>query len=1057
MKKITKIILSILLTLSVFSSASLSSYAAEPSDARPQAELGELTRKNLPVASGDNLILNSSFEDGNGTNRTNWKTTGSGSFTNYGGAAASGDWCGLLPVDTANACVYQTVKVQPNTDYVATAKILIGGNDQAAYGYFNVKTPDVSTLVNNAEVTVDWTNWAYKDVTLEFNSGQYSEIALCFMKWTDNTNSATYKAQMYVDDMTLKPKSSNLIVNGGFEDGTSDTSRSPWGTTGEGKFTNYVDAAASGEWCGLLPSNTGNASIYQIVQVEANTDYIATAQIMVGGGEGAYGYFNAKTPDISTLINDAEETVYYTNWAYKDVTLEFNTGNNTQIALCFMKWTEDSSSATYKAQMYVDNITLTKKETEEEQPKLYDEDYEILWWDNFNGSSLDLNNWGYELGCIRGVEQQHYVSDKENVYFENGNLVLKATDRAVEDQYTNPRGSRKVIYNSGSVRTHGKQEFLYGRIEMRAKLPKGQGVFPAFWTLGADFPLDGDISGKQGYGWARCGEIDIMELIGGTGGPNSDRAVWHTAHADNTYGEDNGKQAGVSTTIDEDFNNDYHIFGIDWYEDKIEWYVDNKIVYIADYSNNTISRNALNRPQYIQLNLAMGGNWPGDAGTNLAGTKFEIDYVLYGQNSIQKAQAQAYYANAPTIEGAKEITIEQGSTPDLLKDVTTTNGYFVDYSIDNEYMITNKDDTSLLCTGKDDSAKLADLEVGKYNLHYSAIPDDVVYENNHPEGANHNYKFARKTVVLNVIAAEPPVIKGKDATVEVGTKASVAEILGLSVVDNVDGDITKNVTIDTDFNPNVPGVYEVKVTATDAAGNTSTETYKITVEDKVAPVIEGKDATVEHGTIIPIKEILGLKVTDNIDGDITDKANIETDYNPFVAGTYEVKVTVTDEAGNKSEKTFTIIVEEAPDTEVPVIEGKDATVEFGTDTSVAEILGLKVTDNVDGDMTDKVIIETDYDPYVAGTYEVKVIATDAAGNTAEMIFKITVLGEEETPIPSVEPDDSTDDTPVIENTPPNDDVETGDNTSLLPYIALGTLAIAGTSVILMKKKKEETN
>ncbi|MFX3903988.1 family 16 glycosylhydrolase, partial [Streptococcus suis] len=73
--------------------------------------------------------------------------------------------------------------------------------------------------------------------------------------------------------------------------------------------------------------------------------------------------------------------------------------------------------------------------------------------------------------------------------------------------------ARLVKYNSGSVRTQGKQEFLYGRIEAKIKLPKGKGVFPAFWTLGSDFHMDGRINPKQGYDWPSVGEIDIMELI----------------------------------------------------------------------------------------------------------------------------------------------------------------------------------------------------------------------------------------------------------------------------------------------------------------------------------------------------------------------------------------------------------------------------------------------------------------------------------------------------------------------------------------------------------------
>ena len=99
-----------------------------------------------------------------------------------------------------------------------------------------------------------------------------------------------------------------------------------------------------------------------------------------------------------------------------------------------------------------------------------DENYNLVWADEFNESELDKKNWGYELGHIRGLEQQHYTNSKDNVYLEDGNLVIKATNRKTEDQYDVTQGdtTRKVIYDSGSVRTHGKQEFLYGRIEIES-------------------------------------------------------------------------------------------------------------------------------------------------------------------------------------------------------------------------------------------------------------------------------------------------------------------------------------------------------------------------------------------------------------------------------------------------------------------------------------------------------------------------------------------------------------------------------------------------------------
>ena len=112
----------------------------------------------------------------------------------------------------------------------------------------------------------------------------------------------------------------------------------------------------------------------------------------------------------------------------------------------------------------------------------------------------------------------------------------------------------------------------------------------------------------------------------------------------------------------------------------------------------------------------MGGNWPGDVETNLAGTEFAIDYVYYAQNEEQKAAAKEYYDAAPEISGLKDVTMQEGATPDLLAGVTSNRNSFVDFSIENEHMFKNEGgltSVDLLCTGKDDLASLAKLPVGK--------------------------------------------------------------------------------------------------------------------------------------------------------------------------------------------------------------------------------------------------------------------------------------------------------------------------------------------------------
>ncbi|SCJ89462.1 Glucan endo-1%2C3-beta-glucosidase A1 precursor [uncultured Clostridium sp.] len=570
---------------------------------------------------------------------------------------------------------------------------------------------------------------------------------------TGNTVNTQY------DLIKLDRNDSNLIKDSGFEQRTN------WKTTGDGKFTNYEGAALTGKWCGLLPSNTANASVYQVVNVKPNTEYIAKAKVLVGQ-EGAQAFFNAKSPDLSSGIEGAEVTVNCTKdqeWKYQDIELRFNSGDRSQIGLAVMKWTEDNTSATYKSQFYVDDVQLLEKNSNSGE-----ESYDIVWADDFNDPQLDLSTWEYELGSIRGIEQQHYVDSKDNVFMratqEGGELVLRATDRPEELQYNNPRdASRRVIYNSGSVRTHGKQEFLYGRIEMRAKLPKGQSVFPAFWTLGSDFTLDGDVNSEQGYGWARCGEIDIMELIGSGPGGAGNKTVYQTIHTQDGTDDGYKKFGGTSYTIPEEFNDEYHIFGMDWSKGKIEWYVDDQIVATVNYAGDPIGEKCLDRPQYIQMNLAMGGAWPGAIAPGLDGTEYAIDYVYYGQTEQQKADAAEYYSNAPKILEYSDISIYEGDT-ELLSNVAISDNADIDFSVTDapQFAMKEKEATTetaltsvdLLCKGKNDLNKLANLPAGEYSLHYTALPKDLKFDISNsgvkiPNTAE-RYKFDRKTVNLTI-------------------------------------------------------------------------------------------------------------------------------------------------------------------------------------------------------------------------------------------------------------------------------------------------------------------
>ena len=195
---------------------------------------------------------------------------------------------------------------------------------------------------------------------------------------------------------------------------------------------------------------------------------------------------------------------------------------------------------------------------------------------------------------------------------------------------------------------------------------------------------------------------------------------------------DDGKYAGHGTcyTLPSGiFNDDYHVFGINWSKGKIEWYVDDQIVRTVDYSDEQRALECIDRPQYIEFNLALGGAWPGAAGENLAGTKFEVDYVRYARNEQQQKDADTFYANAYKISGEKDVTMTEGDMPDLLAGITVDEGTVVDYSINDEPMFTNVGGNTALKS----------LKPGTYNLYYT------VYEKGNTTKAR-----TRREVLLTV-------------------------------------------------------------------------------------------------------------------------------------------------------------------------------------------------------------------------------------------------------------------------------------------------------------------
>jgi beta-glucanase (GH16 family) len=238
----------------------------------------------------------------------------------------------------------------------------------------------------------------------------------------------------------------------------------------------------------------------------------------------------------------------------------------------------------------------------------------LVWSDEFNGgrgSAPDHSKWVIETGGNGwgNDELEYYTNRVENLQVNNGNLVITAKREGYSDSQGVFRG-----YTSARIKTAGKFSQSYGRFEARIKIPEGQGVWPAFWMLGDDITQNP---------WPGCGEIDIMENIGKEPG-----TVHGTIHGPGYSG---AKGIGSPYVLPDNkkFAEDFHVFAVEWEPQVIRFYVDDHLYATrtpADLPPGT--KWVYDHPFFIILNLAIGGNWPGEPDVH---TKFPqtmlVDYV----------------------------------------------------------------------------------------------------------------------------------------------------------------------------------------------------------------------------------------------------------------------------------------------------------------------------------------------------------------------------------------------------------------------------------------------
>ncbi|MFT4758740.1 MAG: beta-glucanase (GH16 family) [Paraglaciecola sp.] len=231
----------------------------------------------------------------------------------------------------------------------------------------------------------------------------------------------------------------------------------------------------------------------------------------------------------------------------------------------------------------------------------------LVWQDEFEGSTIDLECWNHELGNSGwgNNELQNYTASSANSYISDGKLVIEVKEES----------SGGSNYSSARMTTRGKKEFALGRIDLRARLPKGQGIWPALWSLGANF---------ETVGWPACGEMDIMELVG-----HEPEKVHGTAHWGPQGQSFSNYQTGTYDGLPEgeDFGDEFHVFTLIWETNSMNFLVDD-VSYHLITASEVNGAYPFNAPFFFIFNVAVGGNWPGNPdATTVFPQRMFVDYI----------------------------------------------------------------------------------------------------------------------------------------------------------------------------------------------------------------------------------------------------------------------------------------------------------------------------------------------------------------------------------------------------------------------------------------------
>ena len=270
----------------------------------------------------------------------------------------------------------------------------------------------------------------------------------------------------------------------------------------------------------------------------------------------------------------------------------------------------ETGTKTYTIDVYAfsetgDSISISQQVEIFVAPQSFDD---LVWSDEFNdGESVSLDNWKFETvapnnGSWWNDELQHYTNRTDNAFVSDGTLKIVAK----KEEYT----AQGVTHSYTSARLNSIFTFTYGRVDVRAKLPFGEGTWPAIWMLG---------SNTETVGWPECGEIDILEHWGHVPGE-----IASATHKPSCYGA--CEDARVGATMVNDYSTAFHVYSLEWTNEELRFLIDNEVKYTYNPSIKNDETWPFKNDQFLILNVAMGGSWF-SVDPNFVSSSMEIDYV----------------------------------------------------------------------------------------------------------------------------------------------------------------------------------------------------------------------------------------------------------------------------------------------------------------------------------------------------------------------------------------------------------------------------------------------